>query len=333
MGTSQQQAPACPKCGYDQSGEIATWQEHCPMRGLCPECGYEFSWSAVFSPLKFNLLWYVEHALSLRSMMRRTLSTLGHLLIPHRYWRRVEMESPRSLKRFAVWVILLALAMHLLTTAGFTAGEYAQLVRYNKAVVAANAPGSTAQPWMMGQALRITSVREFWAPTIMDAVLFQGSGRVFYYRWGSNLMIALGWGMVSTSAVWFLMFTAFSPTRRRSKLRMIHVYRALVVSSLMCVLLFEIGRMIDMLYDVSDDLIGIRLGRGFLRFVFVLFPIAVGIWIQWFWVSAALIGWKIEAKFYEMLMVVIASFLGAAIVFLVYIMSGRIGYFQPLLRY
>ena len=34
----------CPRCGYDLSGEIATWTEACPVRGLCTECGLEFAW-------------------------------------------------------------------------------------------------------------------------------------------------------------------------------------------------------------------------------------------------------------------------------------------------
>ncbi len=43
--------PTCPKCGYDQSGEIATWESQCPLEGRCPECGFDFVWADVMDPV------------------------------------------------------------------------------------------------------------------------------------------------------------------------------------------------------------------------------------------------------------------------------------------
>lgn len=36
----------CPRCGYDQAGEVARWDAagQCPVQGLCPECGARFAW-------------------------------------------------------------------------------------------------------------------------------------------------------------------------------------------------------------------------------------------------------------------------------------------------
>ena len=69
-------SPICPKCGYDQSGEITTWVTQCPLEGTCPECGYALYWSDVVNPSRIRLPWFVEHAESKRGLLRRTIPTL-----------------------------------------------------------------------------------------------------------------------------------------------------------------------------------------------------------------------------------------------------------------
>lgn len=45
--TDPRHTPRCPRCGYDQSGEVQTWRSACPLHGRCPECGLEFRWRYV----------------------------------------------------------------------------------------------------------------------------------------------------------------------------------------------------------------------------------------------------------------------------------------------
>lgn len=44
----QSVTPRCTHCGYDQSGEVQTWREQCPLGGRCVECGQAFDWGEAF---------------------------------------------------------------------------------------------------------------------------------------------------------------------------------------------------------------------------------------------------------------------------------------------
>lgn len=85
----------CPRCGYDQRGQIATWTDRCPMNGTCVECGYELNWSRVFMiarhPWLFELNWRDRP-------FRRVALTLLYGLRPRAFWREITLEDTVDLR-------------------------------------------------------------------------------------------------------------------------------------------------------------------------------------------------------------------------------------------
>ena len=120
--------PACPRCGYDQTGVTDAWAEICPLRGVCSECGLEFWWADVLNPALTTPAWSFEHTQA--RFVRRLLMTALVALAPWRLWRRIRLEHPIHVRRLATVIIACAAMAHLLYGA-----VYAGLV-YNASVVA-----------------------------------------------------------------------------------------------------------------------------------------------------------------------------------------------------
>ena len=83
--------PACPRCGYELTGLLASYTEACPTEAVCSECGCSFRWSEVASPI-LGPWWFAER--SGRGVMRRAFLTALTSLLPWRFWRSLKMEHP-----------------------------------------------------------------------------------------------------------------------------------------------------------------------------------------------------------------------------------------------
>jgi hypothetical protein len=101
--------PMCPRCGYDQSGEAATWEGACPMEGTCPECGHGFGWADAFRRAPDPFRWSFEHAPGWRGALFRLPRTLLKCPRPSRYWRLMGRSEPvrcaRILAMLLVWML------------------------------------------------------------------------------------------------------------------------------------------------------------------------------------------------------------------------------------
>lgn len=97
-------APKCPRCDYDQSGEVARWEgaepAACPLAGRCTECGLELEWRLVMRPELQVPGWFVEFA-SWRRIPRTSIMTGLMSAMPWIFWRRVRMEHPIRWGRLA----------------------------------------------------------------------------------------------------------------------------------------------------------------------------------------------------------------------------------------
>ena len=60
-------APGCPRCGYDLSAATFGWSESCPLGGRCSECGLEFGWRDVLRPDAMPW-WWIEGARGFRQV-------------------------------------------------------------------------------------------------------------------------------------------------------------------------------------------------------------------------------------------------------------------------
>jgi hypothetical protein len=91
MGTS----PACPRCGYDQSGAVRSWERAsppaCPLEGTCPECGLGLEWRLVFRPELAPEARTFEQAE--RRLVRAFIRTYWLALRPWALWQLVRLEQ------------------------------------------------------------------------------------------------------------------------------------------------------------------------------------------------------------------------------------------------
>ncbi|MEZ6241533.1 MAG: hypothetical protein R3B57_00665 [Phycisphaerales bacterium] len=103
--------PRCPRCGYDQSGEVARWTDQCPLRGICPECGLEFLWRDACRS-EFGLPgWAVESHRGLGAIVAAFRASFV-ALAPPLFWRRLELHHQTRHARLACVVALLVLSVY-----------------------------------------------------------------------------------------------------------------------------------------------------------------------------------------------------------------------------
>lgn len=111
-------APSCPRCGYDLSGAVASWNRDdspsCPLRGTCSECGLDLAWGLLLNTNSATLPWLFEHALERRAAALRV--THRRAFRPAAFFREVGIERPVRAGRLVVFALLCMLALHI--TAG-----------------------------------------------------------------------------------------------------------------------------------------------------------------------------------------------------------------------
>lgn len=315
-------APICPKCGYDQSGAIATWETQCPVRGTCPECGLAFAWADVFDPSRVHLHWYVEHATNRREMISRSPSTCGMLLIPNRFWKRVTVTTPIYVARLWSYVGAMALICYLLTTLARLGAIVYNRMHWNHlySTFHEQNPESGFQAQLY---VADTSTLEYWLRTIGSAFTTP-----FVQYDSATQMASLILGMV---LLWALIIAAVPITRRIAQIRLAHVHRAAAWSCFAVVYMYAIVSLSESLASgfnsaglaLSPNWPGafnvqqLRFNQAYAYsnyFITAIF-IAMIIWIQWFWITAVVKGWRIRSILLPILGF-IASVLGGFTVFM-----------------
>jgi len=151
MGHLPSPTPAaiCPRCGYDQSGIIATWHSACPLRGLCSECGLDFEWRLVLGPEVLGPPWSIEHGARLSlpraaAAIRRGVSQAG-------LWREFELAYSIRRARLVLLLVGSLLANHLLLAAILAAGL--AIVRVTRGWVASTALSPEIWLWPYDETL------------------------------------------------------------------------------------------------------------------------------------------------------------------------------------
>ncbi len=131
--------PACPRCGYDLSGQVAPWggrvlekddepRRHegheagarevgdgaaCPVVGTCSECGLEFLWRDLLVPRFQKVKGFYEHARSAWNFSALT-RTRTWCLIPWVFWGIVKLHHEVRWKRVAWAAVITLLTLHML---------------------------------------------------------------------------------------------------------------------------------------------------------------------------------------------------------------------------
>lgn len=106
----------CPRCGYDQSGAIASWDRHdpphCPIAGLCTECGLDFEWRDLLNPAFSRQPRFFEHTNQRR--LGSFVRTWRAAARPWVFWRWVKMEHQPNVLAMASLAALGFLLTHAL---------------------------------------------------------------------------------------------------------------------------------------------------------------------------------------------------------------------------
>jgi len=279
----------CPKCGYDQSGEVSTWQSRCPLEGRCPECGHGFAWADVFDPSRGELWWYVEHAPSLWQIAKRTPGTLRRLVLPHIYWRVVGVQAQIHLRVLCIWLILCALGLHLLLSIPYGIGIWQG--------ISARYYGSLSDLY------QTAGLKGMMAPFV-NAI-----GNPFVYEWvGGNGSVHFGSELLLRNTVrseispmipllgmtlgWMVVLLVVPVTRRYAKIRSAHVFRAGLLSLLVVLVSFEFAKLVQGL-DLWAQVGFSPTSRWKGVFGGMVMPI-LGIWLLVFWAMAIKVGWRIR---------------------------------------
>lgn len=299
--------PICPKCGYDQTGEVATWGTQCPTRGICTECGLVFNWSYVMRPELGQVPWYVEHARGLRSFVWRSLRTPFHLILPHRFWKQLDPAKPVSIVRLVLWVILALFIVHTLVA---IPNGYNAWIRSSW-----NWSRVTFQQYqqMHGNYAYAEMLFDGYFYPYLDAIPRPWSQQSSH-KW--TLDIRRGWHfrvghsqsphIVSAGMLllWSIVLLAIPHTRRLSKLRARHVVRAIILSIFMIAMSYELTHLIRTMYELD------WIPRA-------AFPVLDGlpvmfcwVWLLVFWGCAVHLGWLIRPSRLLIALGTIASILG-----------------------
>ncbi|RMH30781.1 MAG: hypothetical protein D6692_01185 [Planctomycetota bacterium] len=269
----------CPRCGYDQSGEVATWSDRCPISGTCPECGTGFDWADLFNPARQDIRWLVEHAPSFGRRLRRTGPTLMRMVLPWVFWRRVDVHARTDVGSIVRWLVVLAIGMHLLTWIPFsilfamidngywpTIGGVREYLRYVSTTELANAL-LTGLTWPV---ISFFGLRPSWTD-------FYG-GRELLGMFRVPLGIGLTWAVV---------MTALPVTRRMARLRPAHVLRALLLQWTVVLMAMYAIRLLFPIGELSGNT-----GVGVLAAVVYLLAC---LWSLVWWVAALRVGWRIRS--------------------------------------
>ncbi|MFM9995397.1 MAG: hypothetical protein ACKVU4_06300 [Phycisphaerales bacterium] len=107
-------SPTCPRCGYDQSGVIATWGNAtaCPLEGTCSECGLSILWRDLLNPQWTVPRWSFEHRAGWWQVGAH-LRTCWAALRPWSFWTRMNLHFPIVRSRLLRHAAAMLLACHL----------------------------------------------------------------------------------------------------------------------------------------------------------------------------------------------------------------------------
>lgn len=298
--------PTCPRCGYDQSGEVAAWTDRCPVNGRCPECGTRFAWADLFDPRRQDLRWLVEHAAGVRQAVGRTPATLARIVRPWAFWRAVGVLVRVRPWVLAAWCVALTLVLHIATGAMLYRSEFVWMRMW---FGAAGVPNPVIHAHALQEALfnsvleteeMVWTNRTFWG-TLRGTVVTD----IAVPNWAVAMM---GYG-----AVWVLILTAVPVTRRAVRLRAAHIVRAALIAMLAPVLVIEAHRVSAAVFVLWR---GTMLG-GQVYWVAGFLSGLLGVWTLAWWHSAARSAWGLHRQGPLVALATVGGLLGAALAVIV----------------
>ncbi len=186
--------PACPRCGYDQSGVVATWTDRCPLQSLCTECGRCFLWSTIFDPRRTTFRWSFEHARHPFGAIPRLFTTVGRVVQPSVYWRCIGLSEPVRSVRILVLVVvwwLLVRAAFSIPLAVVLKMNFSGNARISGLLSAIPTAWNPATVWLLYREAFVGGIRRVWSIGWQET---DDSLEVFFLSlWCVHLSVAWYW--------------------------------------------------------------------------------------------------------------------------------------------
>lgn len=224
--------PSCPRCGYDQSGIIASWQAECPLDGVCSECGLEFPWSELLSEKQVPPAWSFEHGKWVSPV--RWGASHGRALGPRSFWSKLrmthEVRVPRLVLSMLMWIALCHVLVSGATVLRLYRGADAMIAKnpawrlppFNPAWRPSNLPGT------------VTPMQLMWKEVAAVAVWPYGMRQL---QWPSYLGMrrapVAGYGLAALAVAVVMIppgFLVLGDTFRKCKVRFVHLVRGAAYS-------------------------------------------------------------------------------------------------------
>ncbi|MBC7772090.1 MAG: hypothetical protein H7210_06330 [Pyrinomonadaceae bacterium] len=271
MTVSLPYAHSCPRCGYDQSGLIATWQSSCPISGTCSECGLKFEWTEVFHASRRLLPLFIEHArrgVLGMGLVRAAWTTLGWSIVPGYFWRRVKLSHPIVAKRWLVWLVLTLGMIHAANVV-FQVGMNLKRGAVLSSQAAFYGFPNNGPPRISAQDVTIYFLESAFQPFVIvdktfatkgsppNVTLVMSSPRKWTIEQGwRESFILRDWSarfapiipIAAVCAAFPMLLLALPHTRRVAKVKSIHIARAFVYS-LACMVPFALLRSLRLVCD------------------------------------------------------------------------------------
>jgi len=206
----------CPRCGYDLRGEMATWEQSCPIEGVCTECGLEIAWRELLNPAHIKPRWCVEYAKSQWGIPWRAIRTLMATFWPWFFWRSLRMVHEIRWRRLRGYLLFWAFVLYVLFCVCHAAVAFGfwslswwrmplQWADPLDVLMTAVLPLSDSLPWENGGGLSPRDIfGRFWAPVLVPLAPLAAM----------HVLCAAG-------------FAALPISRRRAKVRWGHIVRVL----------------------------------------------------------------------------------------------------------
>jgi hypothetical protein len=301
--------PLCPRCGYDQTGTVDTWTDQCPLESLCPECGYTFLWSDVFYPDRQRLPGFFEHEKGLWPSFVAAWRTMAWIILPFVFWNRVRMHHEVRVRRVLLWPIVLFGSMWLLiamvrAAAFYIDGTQTSLSFRDTLIDLSNA--------VVFPVFYMDSTIWVLPPNGFPYQKFGFSASFLLTQWSPIFL-----GIVGQAVAVPLLLLILPETRRRAKVRKVHVLRAAVYGQgwiffhLLFLLVMAAFGVInadwDMALGMSGPVINILYEHA------LAYSLAMASWVAvWWWFTLA-VGFRMQHPTRHWLVLMIAALLILAI--------------------
>lgn len=274
--------PMCPRCGYDQSGEAATWEGACPVEGTCPECGHGFGWADVFDPSRQDVAWSVETSGAGHRRLLRTHKMAVRMALPWIYWKQVGVDIAVRPGRLLGWLAWFAAAAQMLAWPFVFLGL--------GLITLGNWPPTLGDIGDVFEVLTFTELAGLAVDGIGWPIVGVGpdwSGprfSLYVLNMGAGVVLRFVFGMCVT---WCVVLFAIPPTRRLVKLRPAHIARAALLQLSILIPLYMMIRVGLLIEHFSFGTV--------VRSIIMYVTLGAVLWAVVWWVSALRVGWNIRS--------------------------------------